>query len=538
MSPSLPDPKHYPSSTGGGGGGSSGSGGGGGRGGRGRGGGGPLDVRIAGGVSLAQRGSPDTEDQAFWSRILTSSELLSFDKYFAFLDEVFCKLQTGEPHEAEAATARAPLPFPDVHAFSTLKAATEIYMEFACGVDMTDDAWDAAFARDENRLGLDLDSSNGGDRLKALWDAYVDTENGIDEVIPYLIDVRRKNLFGVPIRDPALGVDQVELCNFLLQEKLRHPCFIELIWSYWHEEGLLVRCMEVLSRRFQNKGAGLGREPLAEFELTPLRPLNNLLWGYIQDEQHRLTPERRWYEYDHHYGLRRSGGRAAGLRPADSRSRFLNAFHLLVQKCAAFFKEDDDTTVSADAFPILNALREVHILLAEGAHNQFGDLPWTSRQEMLIEQWLLARPEFDEFLPSRKSVVFPEAWMHRVETLKRLHGWDQASVRHFNNLARYGELLLISIRYGNWAVVDSVDSARNWARFFRQELQWYMHSYQAVTGVDLAAGMLDVRQAAPPVDRAAQPSELMQQRPVRGTLVAGQVRQAVRPPAPRRQLRS
>jgi hypothetical protein len=136
--------------------------------------------------------------------------------------------------------------------------------------------------------------------------------------------------------------------------------------------------------------------------------------------------------------------------------------------------------------------------------------------EMLMEQWLLARPEFDEFLPSRKSVVFPERWMHRIEALKRMHAWEQPSVRHFNNLARFGELLLLSIRYGNWGVVDDVNSAANWARFFRQELQWYTYSYQAVTGIDLSAGMLDVRQAAPPIDRAAQPTALLAPPPRRG----------------------
>ena len=55
----------------------------------------------------------------------------------------------------------------------------------------------------------------------------------------------------------------------------------------------------------------------------------------------------------------------------------------------------------ADPFPVLNALQEMHLLLAEGAHNQFGDLPWTARHEMLMQQWLLARPEFREFLPQR-----------------------------------------------------------------------------------------------------------------------------------------
>ena len=50
---------------------------------------------------------------------------------------------------------------------------------------------------------------------------------------------------------------------------------------------------------------------------------------------------------------------------------------------------------------MLNALKEVHLILSQGAHNQFGDLPSTARIEMLMQQWLLARPEFREFLPTR-----------------------------------------------------------------------------------------------------------------------------------------
>ena len=48
-------------------------------------------------------------------------------------------------------------------------------------------------------------------------------------------------------------------------------------------------------------------------------------------------------------------------------------------------------------------------MLAQGAHNQFGDLPSTARQEMLMQQWLLARPEFREFLPTRIMVAVPRA---------------------------------------------------------------------------------------------------------------------------------
>ena len=118
---------------------------------------------------------------------------------------------------------------------------------------------------------------------------------------------------------------------------------------------------------------------------------NNLLWGYVQDEQNRLTVNRRGAEYDQEYGIMLRGKAIQPIRPADSRSKFLEGFHNLLHLCAVFYKEDNDTTVIADGFPLLNALKEVHLLLAQGAHNQFGDLPWTARVEMLMQQWHAAR---------------------------------------------------------------------------------------------------------------------------------------------------
>ena len=52
-----------------------------------------------------------------------------------------------------------------------------------------------------------------------------------------------------------------------------------------------------------------------------------------------------------------------------------------------------------------------------------------------MQQWLLARPEFREFLPTRIMVAYPEPWMDRVDAMKRLQGWTDTSVLHFRNLA-------------------------------------------------------------------------------------------------------
>ena len=108
-----------------------------------------------------------------------------------------------------------------------------------------------------------------------------------------------------------------------------------------------------------------------------------------------------------------------------------------------------------------------------------------------MQQWLLARPEFREFLPTRIMVAYPEPWMDRVDAMKKLQGWTDISVLHFRDLAMFGEQILLSIRYGAWSTVHEPMQAANWARFWRPEMQGYIHAYRAVTGVDLAAELVD-----------------------------------------------
>jgi hypothetical protein len=245
-------------------------------------------------------------------------------------------------------------------------------------------------------------------------------------------------------------------------------------------------------------------------ELDPLRPLNNLIWGFIQDEYNRLTVPRRTCEYNHHYGLGLVGKAVPKLDFADSRSKFIEAFHNLLYRAAVFFREDADTTVRADGFPLLNAIREVHLLLAEGAHNQFGDLPWTARAEMLLMQWLLARPEIREFLRGRHMVPYQEPWMGAIDSMKRLQGWTDTTITHFHELAVTGERILLSVRYGDWNDINATeDQSRNWARYWKPEVQRYIHGYQAATGVDLSSEVTGTREAG---ERYLQPSVHLQRR--------------------------
>jgi len=441
-------------------------------------------------VVMTRASQPATADEALWVVIRDRTDALSFERYQQFIDDVLC-LRTDQ-QTAGTLGVLAPLrslPFPDVDLYRVLKVATETFMRLNCGV-LTDPPatsidWNAL---DLTQEGIRLNEQVTADVLRDRWIGYVGGRDasGI-ATVPYLHLVQH-NLDGVAV-DPGVDLPMVRACNAILRDKLTRPCFIELLWSYWHEEGMLVQTMKSIAWRFQNRRSPVDRDPLALLEIDPLRPLNNVLWGYVEDEQHRLSVARRAYEYDHEYGITLLGRAVPEVRGADTRSRFLEAFHNLLYLCSIFYKEDDDTTVIADGFPLLNALKEVHLLLTQGAHNQYGDLPWVSRQEMLMEQWILARPEFRDYLPRRVMVAYPETWMHSVETMKGLQGWTDTSILHFHELGVYGERILLGARYKDWARELQPTTAANWARYWRAEIQGYLYAYRAVTGSDLTDGV-------------------------------------------------
>ena len=448
-------------------------------------------------VTMKRSSVPPTADQALWAVIRNSTNKLGFHSYSRFMNLAICGEGAGrgdhdeplvprgrETAEFRRVDQRTRLPFPNVEAYRLLKVATEVFMMLHCGVDS--DLANLDLAAESRRFNRALEPGD----IQSYWESYLNRvylDDGADaiEILPYLELIRLK-LQEIPVIRAGAADDDAAICYGILAEKLAKPCFLELIWSYWHEEGMMVQALNAVTWRFQNRpNRSAGRDPLQGLEIDPLRPLNNLLWGYIQDEQHRLTLARRAYEYDHEYGLTLVGKAVPRVFGADSRSRFIEAFHHLLSLCAVFYQQDDDTTVIADGFPVLNGLKETHLLITQGAHNQYGDLPWMARMEGLMQQWLLSRPEMREFLPTRTMVAYPETWMDRVEAMKSLQGWTDTSVLHFRDLGVFGEQLLLGIRFGAWTKVIEPEHTANWARYWRAELQGYLHAYRAVTGVDL-----------------------------------------------------
>ncbi|MCK6589738.1 MAG: hypothetical protein L6Q76_19375 [Polyangiaceae bacterium] len=456
-------------------------------------------------VALTRTTQGVSSDQALWAVIRHSTEAIGYPRYETFMRSVF----DGTVDPATLAAALRPAahmttqlkPFLGVDPYRLLKISTEIFLMANCGVTKLGDylTYDpqnphpppknAATAEPWNpsqeppRL-TEADAQN----LPDYWNDYL-TEIGVGtttlKTLPYLDLIRNKLSDSILISDTTSP--QVTRLSGILAKKLTNPCFMELIWSYWHEEAMLVQTMNAIAMRFQNRRVREGKDPLAQLELDPLRSASSLLWGYVQDEPHRLSVLRRAYEYDHHYGITIIGKSVPPLRTADSRSKFMEAFHNLIRVASQFYKQDDDTTVVADGFPVLNALKEVHLILTQGGHNQYGDLPWNARLEMMMQQWILAQPEIREFLPRRTMVAYPETWMYSVEAMNSLMGWADASVMQFHDLATFGEQILLGVRFGAWTEVKVPINAANWARYWRPEIQGYVHAYRAVTGVDLTA---------------------------------------------------
>jgi hypothetical protein len=451
-------------------------------------------------VALVQPELEPTNDQALWRVIKSRTELMGFDVYVQFIDNILrgsvAAGMNGKPGIGlPDPVTNLPDALRQIGVFGTdgyrlLRVATELFLMSQCSTlsKLPKFIPSGVSVEDENEKVEDL-------RTRYLQSL---TSEGPRDFLPYTKLVVQ-NLGNLPLKDRSI----IDSEYGILRSRASGPPLIELIWSYWHEQAMLVQTINAVSLRFQNIRRHVGRDPLAALELDSLRPLSNILWGYLQDEQNRLTVVRRAYEYDHEYGLRLEGKAIPELNTADSRQRFIPAFHNLLYRAWQFLKEDAIRTIEADGFPVLNALRELHFVLAEGAHNQFGDLPWQARIEMLIQMWILARPEMAQFLGGRPAVPYPEPWMDRVDTMKQMQGWTDVSVIHFNDLATFGEQLVLSARYGDWSLQGkTAEEAANWARAWRNEINRYVHAYRVATGVDLT---MDTVGSIPAALRDAQP---------------------------------
>jgi hypothetical protein len=122
-----------------------------------------------------------------------------------------------------------------------LKVATEAYVAVNCGVNTIEklkDQPDQAVLDRVGAEGLDPDEWN------KWWEEYqIETNGSTSRTLPLLARIKQKlpDVRVVPALQHDGDQQKMIECTEILQDKLTNPCLVELIWSYWHEEGLLVQ---------------------------------------------------------------------------------------------------------------------------------------------------------------------------------------------------------------------------------------------------------------------------------------------------------
>lgn len=428
------------------------------------------DVEVGGHirVTMERTEARPTLDEALWSAIDERCEAIGFERYQAHIRRVF-ELPNVGSFQGEISRKLSELGARGVGVYRVLRDVTELFVLLGCG-PLADrkSPHDDPIVRD---FGPQWQRSR--EEIEEGLRRYL--HNG---ELPYIERV-------VNAAYPWLDLDGSGL-DALRRRVLRQPLFLELWHEMCLEHGMLMRTMDAVCARFQNIYNRGENDGLASYEISPLWPLGDLLWDWSNHEPTRLNPKRRIQEYVHQYGPSTLDRNILGSRVADVRTAFPAAFMNLLNLCEEFYKEDNQTTVIADAFPTLVALREVHQILAMGAGNAAPQLTFAARVETLMMQLMLAQPELRAFLRVRDMVPYDEAWMGQVDAMKDLQGWDDHSISYYRDLAVYGERILLSVRLGDWTVGHE-DNAKHWARRHKHAIRRVIHAYRAISGAELAA---------------------------------------------------
>jgi hypothetical protein len=427
------------------------------------------DIGVAGHlrVTMERTDSRRTPDEALWSAIDERCETIGFERYQAHIRRVF-ELPNMGSFQGEISRKLGELGARGVGVYRVLREVTELFVLLGCGP-----------LADRKLSPGDPIANDFGPQLTQ---SRMEIEEGLRQYLhngelPYIERV-------VNAAYPWLDLDGSGL-DGLRRRVLRQPLFLELWHEMCLEHGMVMRTMDAVCARFQNIYNSGENDGLASYEISPLWPLGDLLWDWINHEPTRLNPMRRIQEYQHQYGQTVLGQDAIGFRAADVRTAFPRAFINLLNLCEEFYKEDSQTTVIADAFPTLVALREVHQILAMGAGNAARPMAFAARVETLMMQLMLAQPELRAFLHVREMVPYDEAWMGQVDAMKDLQGWQDQSISHYRDLAVYGERILLSIRLADWTAGHE-DNAKNWLRVHKNAIRRFAHAHRAISGVELA----------------------------------------------------
>src|SRR5258705_12648020 len=222
-------------------------------------------------VTLQRTFAGPTEDRALWTAIRNRTSAIGFDRYKKFINCVFCDTPEQDPFNdtrkqiskyvndaclgsAEPTDQKQRISIFGPYAYSVLKLATQVFLTLESGVVIRSNSGEKPeiFNLEKERIRLNDFSLELRDLKKELG-AYL----GSAEQLPYL-DRILTNLITLDDEEPK---SVLPYCFGGLQFRLTSPSLIELIWSYWLEEGMLVPTMNAIALRFQNP-PGSPKDPL------------------------------------------------------------------------------------------------------------------------------------------------------------------------------------------------------------------------------------------------------------------------------------
>ncbi|MCI5142165.1 MAG: hypothetical protein D3909_10690, partial [Candidatus Electrothrix sp. ATG1] len=214
-----------------------------------------------------------TDDQGLWAAIRNRTQAIGFDSYAEFIDKVFCRYSKGEDGDKNIFYDKIKKikEEPYINAadsYPVLRLATQFFLFIESG--LVNNNWsEEVFKQDQERHRLE-DSSATLTTVSAKLERYLGGSQG---ELPYLKRILK--VFLGP--EERTRETKLAYCNEILKHRFSRPSMLELIWSYWHEEAMLVQSMNAIALRFQNRRGAGKRDPLAHLEIDPLHGLNNLL---------------------------------------------------------------------------------------------------------------------------------------------------------------------------------------------------------------------------------------------------------------------
>ena len=235
-------------------------------------------------VRLARPDQGATSDQLLWMLVRNRTDAISFNNFDRFANSVF----TGNPRRRPRTSPRSPTSRTErghsswARSVSTrteiLRTAAEYFLMHEVGlivqrinrppigpVVVTD-----VPSADYEPIDIDFEAyrMNGRrppvDWVGELRASYYRDLRGLagttPRVLPYFEQIIRR-LSQIDGRPVDLLEEQMRFCDCygVLPGRVIGPLAIELIWSYWHEEGMLAQTLNAIAHASRTGGRGGGR---------------------------------------------------------------------------------------------------------------------------------------------------------------------------------------------------------------------------------------------------------------------------------------